>query len=92
MRVHSTATLNAANSFCNNVEISGWFNVSIRGTFNGTISLQRCLSGQNTFADVATYNNAIETYVFEPEGHAIYRLGFAANNYNSGNATVRLSR
>lgn len=92
MRVHSTATLNAQNTFCNNVEISGWFNVSVRGTFNGTVALQRMMNGQNTYANVATYNNAAETYIFEPEGQVQYRLGFPTGAYNNGNATVRISR
>lgn len=92
MRALSTATLNNNASYCNNVEISGWFNVSIRGTFNGTLSLERSMNGQNGFGTVATYNSATETYIFEPEGSVNYRLGFNNNGYTDGNATVRISR
>lgn len=91
MRHYVTATCNNNNVYCNNIEIGGWFNVSIRGTFNGTLSLERCMNGQNNFGTVATYNNATEVYVFEPEGQVNYRLGFNNNGYTSGNATVRLS-
>lgn len=87
----STASLTAQNTFCSAVELRNDFNVSISGTWSGTITLQRSFDDGSTWLDVKTYTANAEEKGFEPEAGVTYQLGFETGNYTSGTAAVRLS-
>lgn len=67
------------------------FNVSISGTWAGTITLQRSFNGQD-WKDVATFITNAEQVGDDPEENIYYRIGFKAGEYTSGTASVRLSQ
>ena len=71
------------------------FNISVRGTFVGTVTLQRCNydadSTVNTnWFDVSTYTTPIEENGYTG-GKAYYRIGIKNGAYTSGTATVGVS-
>jgi len=66
-----------------------YFNVSVWGTFVGTVALQRSFDGGTTWLTVSTYTAATETTKYEPEP-ALYRMGTAISGYTSGTISVRL--
>tara|TARA_R110000744_G_scaffold179186_1_gene298177 strand:+ start:48 stop:353 length:306 start_codon:yes stop_codon:yes gene_type:complete len=90
-----TASLTAQNTFTDWIYSTKDFNLSISGTFAGTITVQRSFDPANadtTARDVDTFTAPIETYGFEPSGVAIYRAGFKTGQYTSGTAVIRIGR
>lgn len=77
---------------------SGGFNLTIWGTFTGTVGLQRSFDEGATWHNVArdVYGNAtafsapVSIGVFEPENGVRYRLNCTA--YSSGTIGYRLSQ
>ena len=82
------------------VEAAGKLNISITGTFNATVSLQRKLPdyphanawGASEWATVDTFTTAEETLVSEFEAGTQYRIGVETGNFTFGTVRVRLSR
>lgn len=73
------------------------FNVSVRGTFVGTVQLERSFDGTNWFVasrdsagTAAAYTAPFSVVVEEPEAGVIYRLNCTA--YTSGTITYRMSQ
>ena len=74
-----TAALTAQNTFTDWIYSTKEFNLSISGTFVGTITVQRAFDtadADNDARDVDTFTAPTETYGFEPSGVALYRSGF----------------
>lgn len=69
--------------------LAGKFNLSIRGTWDGTLSLQRSFDNGASWGTVQTYTQNIEDVGDDPEG-CLYRLGFTT--YTSGTAWLRLGQ
>ena len=68
------------------------FNMSISGTWTGTVNLDRSFDGSTwVVVDTWTDENA-EQVVNDPESHVYYRLGMANGAYATGTCEVRLSR
>ena len=67
------------------------FNVSISGTWEGTVTLQRSFDGQ-TWQDVETFTANAERVGDDPEKNINYRVGFKTGEYTSGAAVVRISQ
>lgn len=75
----------------------GMFNVSLSGTFVGTVILERSFDGGTNFLPVAidtsgtpnAYTAPMSIVVNEPEPGAIYRLRCSA--YTSGTITYRMA-
>jgi len=88
----ASASLSAANTWTDPVPILGPFNLSLSGTWAGTITLQRTFDGGTTWRDVATYTANIEDAGHEPELGVLYRAGFKTGEYTSGTAIVRISQ
>ena len=90
-----TAALTAENTFTDWIYSTKEFNLSISGTFVGTITVQRALDTARPDADardVDTFTAPIETYGFEPSGVALYRAGFKTGEFTSGTANIRIGR
>jgi len=67
------------------------FNLSISGTWAGTVTLQRSFDGQ-TWQDVETFTANAERVGDDPEKNINYRVGFKTGEYTSGTASVRISQ
>lgn len=81
------------NQFSDPVEFTGFFNVSISGTWSGTtITCQRSFDLGSTWHDVKAWTANAQEYGFEPERGVQYRIGVKTGEYDSGNPVLRLSQ
>lgn len=87
-----TRSITAENLFTDAAEIVGYFNISISGTWTGTVTVQRSFDGGSTWLDIATWSENTEEYGFEPERDVWYRAGIKTGEFGSGTAVVRLSQ
>lgn len=87
----ATKTITAENSFTDPVRLTGFFNLSIGGTFVATITVQRSFDEMATWQDVDTFTAPTEDYGMEPEV-CWYRAGVKTGNFTSGSAKVRLGQ
>lgn len=71
--------------------ITGDLNISVSGTFSGTVTLQRKFGSSGTAVDVEDYTTTYEGQLNEFEKEVYYRLGIKTGNYTSGTAVLRLS-
>lgn len=88
----SEASLVAQNTFTGQIVLSKGFNLSVSGTWAGTITVQRSFDDGVTFVDVEAFTANTERVGDEPELNIVYRAGFKTGEYTSGTAVVRLSR
>ena len=86
--VAKTASIGAQNTFTDAVQLTGYFNLSISGTFSATVTVQRS-TDSSTWRDVDSYTAAAEEVGFEPEV-MYYRVGVKTGGYTSGTVDVRL--
>lgn len=70
----------------------GLFNVSVSGTFSGTVSLERSFDSGDTWELVEEYGVPTEEVVTVADNTVYWRIGFAPGDYSSGTAAVRLSQ
>lgn len=84
------STDQGANGFTNKLQVQGRFNISISGTWTGTVTLQRSFNAGGTWLDVATFTENIETTGNEPQ-NIYYRIGQKNGDYGSGTVNLRLS-
>lgn len=68
----------------------GFFNISLSGTWAGTIALERKYSSTDAFKEVTTWTANVEGQREEREAGVAYRLKMKA--YTSGTPTYRLSK
>ncbi len=85
-------SISSANSFSQAIYVTGYFNVSVSGTFSGTVTLQRSYNNGTTWLNVTTYTTPTEDQGYEVEGGVCYQIGIATGNYTSGTAVVRISQ
>lgn len=94
-----------ADSFTSGAIYRGTFNVSISGTWEGTVTLQRSFDRVNaagaddaakdaasTWRDVSVYTGNVEDVAYEPEGNVYYRIGVSNGDYTSGTCNMRLGK
>lgn len=74
------------------IQIKGNFNISISGTWEGTLTLQRSFNNGTTWFDVNTYTANEENWDQEIESGILYRMGFKTGAHTSGSADVRISK
>ena len=73
-----------------------FLNISIGGTWTGTITLQRRFGSDDTARDVTdgsfihTSATVVEKALYDHEEGVEYRIGFKAAGYASGTCNVRL--
>jgi hypothetical protein len=88
--------LNTDNLTSEAARVVGNFNASIRGTFVGTLVLERSLDDGVTYQVLSaagiefSYTDEMTETFFEPETHALYRWRFSA--FTSGSAIVRIGK
>jgi hypothetical protein len=70
----------------------GYLNISVSGTFEGTVALQRRFLGETDWRTVKTYTDEVEEVCMDPEYGVEYRLGVPTGGYTSGTANCRLGR
>lgn len=87
-----TRSLTATSQFTDAVIFHSYFNVSISGTWTGTITIQRSFDSGNTWVDIKNYTFNIEEYGFEPERFIYYRIGVKSTSTITGTAVVRLGQ
>ncbi len=89
---YKTDDLTAEDTYTDAVKMFDLFNVSITGTWNGTLTLQRSFDGGTTWVDVKTYTQNAQERGLEPEYDVYWRIGFKAGAFTSGSATCRISQ
>lgn len=93
-----TANISAQNTFTGTLAPSAWgtrsgfLNISVSGSWSGTVTLQRRFGSSGTFYDVETWTANAEKALIDPERKVQYRLGIKTGDYSSGVATCRLGR
>lgn len=90
MSTIASKTITGENSFTDPIQISGWFNVSISGTFVASVSVQRSID-KSTWLDVDAWTEATEQVGMEPEV-LWYRVGVKTGGFTSGSAVVRVGQ
>ena len=91
MTTVASKTITAQNSFTTPVRLTGFFNLSIVGTFVATITVQRSFDEMATWNDVDTFTKPTEDWGMEPEV-CWYRVGVKTGEFTSGSASVRLGQ
>jgi hypothetical protein len=88
------ANVAAQNTFCEDAEFDYRrpFNLSVSGTWSGTVTLQRSFDNGSTWVDVWSTTSNVETAVESIESGVLYRLGIKSGNYTSGTAVCRLGQ
>ena len=93
MAIHkTTSSLSASDSYSDSVGMHNYFNISISGTWSGTLTVQRSFDYGTNWFDVDSFTANTEEYGYEPEPGVVYRIGFKSGDYNSGTANVRISQ
>jgi hypothetical protein len=89
-----TRTITGSNQFTDPVKLSGYFNLSVSGSWLGTITVQRSFDLGSTWFDVAEFTTNTEEYGLEPEhtNVVLYRAGAKTDKFNGTNCTIRLSQ
>ena len=87
-----TKAITAQNEFTETLNVEGNMNLSIYGTWSGTVTVQRSFDGGVTWLDVNAYTTNIETSGFESESQVLYRVGIKTGDFTSGVCNVRLGQ
>ena len=87
-----TRSIAAENLYTDSVQVVGYFNLSISGTWVATVTVQRSFDQSATWHDVDTWTTNAEEYGLEPEGGIHYRVGIKTGEFTSGTCVVRLSQ
>jgi|2_EtaG_2_1085320.scaffolds.fasta_scaffold72798_1 hypothetical protein len=85
-----TAAITAQNTFTDEFQIAGHFNLSISGTFSATVTVQRSFDNGSTWLDVDTFTEPYEGVGYDAE-ELFYRVGVETGDFTSGTVDVRLS-
>lgn len=88
----TSRSVTADNQFTDPAELVSYFNISISGIWEGTVTAQRSFDSGSTWLDVASWIENTEEYGFEPEAGIQYRVGMKTGGFTSGTAVVRLSQ
>ena len=89
----TSATISAQNTFTTEIQLVGYFNLSIVGStspaWSGTVTVQRS-SNNSTWRDVDAWASVSSEEVgFEPR-LMYYRVGVKTGNYSAGSVSVSL--
>jgi hypothetical protein len=90
MTTIASASIDAEDTFTDSVNLEGYFNISISGTFVATVFVQRSIDN-STWVDVNSFTAPFEGTGFDPE-FMWYRIGVKTGGYTSGTAVVRIGR
>jgi hypothetical protein len=84
-----TATITAEDEWTDSIRISGAFDLSIAGTFDATVTVQRSYDN-STWRNVDTFTKETEEVGWQSE-IAWYRAGVDVGDFVSGSITVSLA-
>ena len=87
-----SGSISTDNLFTAPTNLQSYFNLSISGTWQGTLTVQRSFDFGSTWYDVKNWTANTQEYGFEPEGGVWYKAGIKTGNYTSGICVVRLSQ
>ena len=87
-----TLSISAQNTFSDSMPIRGEFDLSLSGTWAGTVYIQRSFDVGATWVDVQSYTANIEDRGTEPCDGVWYRFGVKTGGYTSGTVVGRLVR
>ncbi|MDP7302789.1 MAG: hypothetical protein QGG09_06785 [Pirellulaceae bacterium] len=87
-----TASIAAAASGTDELQIKGKLNISLSGTWSATVTLQRSFDRGTTWLDVQNWTANAEAVDEESEENVLYRIWCKTGDYTSGTAVARLSR
>ena len=87
-----TRSISGDNLYTDAAEIIGYFNISLSGTWVGTVTAQRSFDLGSTWFDVASWTSNTQEYGYEPERRVYYRVGIKTSEFVSGQADIRLSQ
>lgn len=85
-------SITAENLYTDAILLVGYFNLSISGTWAGTVTVQRSFDSGSTWHDVDTWTENTQEYGLEPENGTQYRAGIKTDEFSSGTCVVRLSQ
>ena len=85
----TTASINAQNTFCDPIRLTGLFDLSISGTFTATVTVQRSYDN-STWRDVDTFTAPVEMTGTQGE-MAWYRAGVKSGQFTSGPVVVTIA-
>ena len=85
-------SITADNQFTDSVELTGHFNISISGTWDAQVTVQRSFDKGSTWYDVAEWEENTQEYGLEVERGVYYRAGIKPGEYSQGTCAVRLSQ
>ena len=88
----SSKSITAQNTYSDPIAVVEYFNISLSGTWTGTVTLQRSFDNGSTWRDVATFDENTETIGMEPEAGVLYRFGVKTGEFGSGTIVGRISR
>ena len=91
-RKKQTRSIAAENLFTDAVSLAGYFNISLSGTWVGTLTVQRSFDSGSTWYDVDQWTSNTQAYGLEPEVGVHYRAGIKTGDFTSGTCVVRLSQ
>ncbi len=78
--------------FTDPVKLYSYFNLSISGTWTGTVTCQRSFDVGVTWLDVETWTANAEEFGFEPERDVYYHVGVKLTDSITGTANVRIGQ
>lgn len=87
-----TVSISSENLYSEKVHLGGQFNLSLSGTWVGTVTVQRSFDDGVTWLDVATFSASGEYVGQEIEPDVVYRMGVKTGEYTSGTIIGRLSQ
>ncbi len=87
-----TKSIDAENTYSNSISLTGYFNLSLAGTWVATVTVQRSFDQGSTWYDVDTWTANTQEYGLEPEDGVYYRFGIKLGAWTSGTVVGRLSQ
>lgn len=85
-------SIDSESKWTDSVKLSGYFNLSISGTWIGKATIQRSFDKGDTWLNVDTWTANTEEFGMEPEKDVYYRIGVKEGDYTSGTVNLRLSQ
>ena len=98
LAINDTQTLTissnpGADSYTTAETFTGRFNMSISGTWTGTVRLERSFDDGSTWVEVDSWTGNKQAVINEPQERGLpYRLGMANGDYSSGTVYLRLTK
>ena len=74
------------------LDVYGDYNISLFGTWAGTVHLQRSFDSEVSWVDIDSFVANVELVGLQPENGVVTRLFVKAGNYTSGTIEGRLSQ